>query len=83
MTGGPGIRYETVLYLASLSRDGWGVVDSFQSYLLDPEDTAWVAGDDDEDHRPRCFLRLTRRIGPGNGQRRRRQRGRGDGVTDG
>jgi hypothetical protein len=27
--------------------DGWVVVDSFYSYLVDPEDAAWVAGDDE------------------------------------
>ena len=32
--------------------DGWVVVDSFYSYLVDPEDAAWVAGDDDEDVPP-------------------------------
>jgi hypothetical protein len=29
--------------------DGWVVVDSFQSYLADPEDASWIVDPDDED----------------------------------
>jgi hypothetical protein len=35
--------------------DGWVVIDSFYSYLVDPEDAAWVAGDNDEDMPPAIF----------------------------
>jgi hypothetical protein len=35
--------------------DGWVVVDSFYSYLVDPEDAAWVAGDDDAERPPAAF----------------------------
>jgi hypothetical protein len=35
--------------------DGWVVVDSLHSYLVDPEDAAWVVGDDDEDMPPTVF----------------------------
>jgi hypothetical protein len=35
--------------------DGWVVIDSFYSYLVDPEDAAWVAGDDDEEMPPAVF----------------------------
>jgi len=30
-------------------RDGWVVVDRFQSYLTDPEDGSWIVDPDDED----------------------------------
>ncbi|NLX99707.1 MAG: hypothetical protein GXY83_26725 [Rhodopirellula sp.] len=32
--------------------DGWVVVDSFYSYLVDPDDAAWVLGDDDGEEMP-------------------------------
>ena len=35
--------------------DGWVVIDSFFSFLLDPEDASWVAGEDDADLRPAVF----------------------------
>jgi hypothetical protein len=35
--------------------DGWVVVDSFFSYLLDPEDASWVVSADDEDVPPAVF----------------------------
>ena len=35
--------------------DGWVVIDSFYSFLLDPEDASWVAGEDDSDLRPAVF----------------------------
>ncbi|MGO8748968.1 MAG: hypothetical protein ACLQNE_23640 [Thermoguttaceae bacterium] len=35
--------------------DGWVVMDSFYSYLVNPEDAVWVAGDD-EDTPPTVFL---------------------------
>jgi hypothetical protein len=35
--------------------DGWVVVDNLHSFLVDPEDAAWVVGDDDEDMPPTVF----------------------------
>jgi len=35
--------------------DGWVVIDSFYSFLLDPEDASWVASEDDVDLRPAVF----------------------------
>ena len=35
--------------------NGWAVVDSFYSYLVDPEDAAWAAGGDDEEKPPAVF----------------------------
>jgi hypothetical protein len=35
--------------------DGWVVIDSFYSFLLDPEDASWVVGEDDEDMPPAIF----------------------------
>jgi hypothetical protein len=35
--------------------DAWVVVDSFYSFLLDPEDASWAMGEDDEDMPPATF----------------------------
>jgi hypothetical protein len=35
--------------------DGWLVVDSLHSFLVDPEDASWVVGDDNEDMPPTVF----------------------------
>ena len=35
--------------------EGWVVVDSFSSFLVDPEDAAWVIGDDVEEMPPTVF----------------------------
>jgi hypothetical protein len=35
--------------------DGWVVVDRLHSYLVDPENAAWVVGDDDEQMPPTVF----------------------------
>jgi len=35
--------------------DGWVVMDSFYSFLINPEDASWVVGDDDEDMSPMLF----------------------------
>jgi hypothetical protein len=35
--------------------DGWVVMDSFYSFILDPEEASWVVGDDDQDMPPLFF----------------------------
>lgn len=35
--------------------DGWVVADRFRSFLVDPGDASWVAGDDEEDMPPAVF----------------------------
>ena len=45
--------------------EGWVVVDGFYSYLVDPEDAAWVADDDDEDMPPAVFPTAVGRLGSG------------------
>ena len=50
--------------------EGRVVVDSFFSYLLDPEDASWVVGDDDQEMPPAGFPTTAAAFGRGNGERR-------------